>query len=105
MRKTFLIALGLLATSPAGATPPLTEPNLMAAEPATYRRALQAGGPGKDGIPSIDEPTFYGVEEADEFLDPGTASSASTATASPAPIRSGSSSGTRSSTTPSRGSR
>jgi hypothetical protein len=27
------------------------------------------GGPPKDGIPSIDDPTFVGVDEADEFLD------------------------------------
>jgi hypothetical protein len=27
------------------------------------------GGPPKDGIPSIDDPRFVGVDEADEFLD------------------------------------
>jgi hypothetical protein len=30
---------------------------------------FQPGGPGKDGIPAIDEPSFVGVEEAD-FLEP-----------------------------------
>jgi Protein of unknown function (DUF3179) len=30
---------------------------------------FMSGGPPKDGIPSIDEPRFVSVEEADEFLD------------------------------------
>src|SRR6056297_3591949 len=30
----------------------------------------RSGGPGKDGIPSIDEPTFIDAGDAD-FLDPG----------------------------------
>jgi hypothetical protein len=28
-----------------------------------------SGGPGKDGVPAIDEPRFVSVEEADEFLE------------------------------------
>jgi hypothetical protein len=28
-----------------------------------------SGGPGKDGIPAIDEPNFVSVEEADKWLD------------------------------------
>jgi hypothetical protein len=30
-----------------------------------------SGGPGKDGIPSIDDPTFGGPDKGDEMLDPG----------------------------------
>lgn len=30
---------------------------------------LLSGGPSKDGIPSIDDPEFITIEEADEFLD------------------------------------
>ncbi len=31
---------------------------------------ILGGGPAKDGIPSIDDPKFISVEEADEWLDP-----------------------------------
>jgi hypothetical protein len=31
---------------------------------------IVSGGPPKDGIPSIDDPEFTGVDEADEWLDP-----------------------------------
>ncbi|MGI8461787.1 MAG: DUF3179 domain-containing protein [Solirubrobacterales bacterium] len=31
---------------------------------------FQSGGPPKDGIPSIDDPKFVSVDEADGFLDP-----------------------------------
>lgn len=37
---------------------------------ADLRESALSGGPPKDGIPSIDEPTFLEAEEAD-FLDPG----------------------------------
>ena len=30
---------------------------------------IQTGGPPKDGIPSIDEPTFESVTKADEWLE------------------------------------
>jgi hypothetical protein len=30
---------------------------------------FQSGGPGKDGIPAIDEPKFVSVDEAEEWLD------------------------------------
>ena len=30
---------------------------------------FRSGGPGKDGIPAIDEPKFVSIEEADEWLD------------------------------------
>ncbi len=35
------------------------------------RDEVLSGGPPKDGIPSIDEPTFTGVADADQRLDPG----------------------------------
>jgi hypothetical protein len=35
------------------------------------RDRTRSGGPPKDGIPSVDEPTFWSVAEADEFLAPG----------------------------------
>jgi len=31
---------------------------------------ILSGGPGKDGIPSIDSPNFIAIEEADQWLDP-----------------------------------
>mgnify|MGYP000014705923 CR=1 FL=1 len=35
------------------------------------REEIVPGGPPKDGIPSIDDPTFESTDEADEWLDPG----------------------------------
>jgi hypothetical protein len=35
------------------------------------RERTLSGGPPKDGIPSVDEPSFWSVAEADDFLDPG----------------------------------
>lgn len=35
------------------------------------RTETRSGGPPKDGIPSIDDPTFVSSERADEMLDPG----------------------------------
>jgi hypothetical protein len=42
----------------------------MPAAPDQLRSAVQSGGPPKDGIPSIDDPTFLTAGEA-TFLDPG----------------------------------
>jgi hypothetical protein len=39
-------------------------------EPSQLRQAARSGGPGKDGIPSIDEPQFVSVGDVD-FLEPG----------------------------------
>lgn len=36
----------------------------------TFAQNAVSGGPGKDGIPSIDEPRFVSAQEADGFLDP-----------------------------------
>ena len=35
------------------------------------RDRTRSGGPPKDGIPSVDEPSFWSVSGADEFLAPG----------------------------------
>lgn len=34
-------------------------------------KETQSGGPGKDGIPSIDDPIFLSAAEGDKMLDPG----------------------------------
>lgn len=39
--------------------------------PEALRGKAQSGGPSKDGIPSIDEPSFVSAADADEFLDRG----------------------------------
>lgn len=36
-----------------------------------YENAMMSGGPPKDGIPAIDAPKFWSVEQADGFLDAG----------------------------------
>jgi hypothetical protein len=38
---------------------------------AQLRERTLSGGPPKDGIPSVDDPSFWSVSEADEFLAPG----------------------------------
>jgi hypothetical protein len=38
---------------------------------ARLRDETLSGGPPKDGIPSVDDPSFWSVSEADEFLAPG----------------------------------
>ncbi len=35
------------------------------------RDRTRSGGPSKDGIPSVDDPSFWSVAEADDFLAPG----------------------------------
>lgn len=36
-----------------------------------FREAIRSGGPGKDGIPSIDRPRFHDADAADGILDDG----------------------------------
>ena len=36
-----------------------------------YWQSSHSGGPGKDGIPSIDDPRFWSADEGDAFLDDG----------------------------------
>ena len=64
------LALGGTMTT-AHANPPSTSPNLLSESLSEYRDARQAGGPGKDGIPSIDEPRFWSADEAGDYLDDG----------------------------------
>ena len=53
------------------AAPPTTDPALMPDSTARYRGARQDGGPGKDGIPSIDRPRFQDPAAAERHLDDG----------------------------------
>ena len=71
MNARILIAATAATTalSTAHANPPITAPSLLPESLEAYRDARQDGGPGKDGIPSIDEPDFIGADEVD--LDPG----------------------------------
>ena len=64
-------ALGaiLLWAPVAFGAPPNHDSVLLPERLADYRRARQDGGPGKDGIPSIDQPRFGRPEAADGFLD------------------------------------
>ncbi len=71
MRKTVIVLSLLLAATAAAAAPPLTQPHVMAHGPSTYRGAIQSGGPGKDGIPSIDDPGFQSAADAEAYLESG----------------------------------
>jgi hypothetical protein len=51
--------------------PTLSQGRLMPREPRDYENAMMSGGPGKDGIPAIDNPKLWHAEEADGFLDGG----------------------------------
>jgi hypothetical protein len=51
--------------------PTLTEGRLLPRAPQAYVQAMLSGGPGKDGIPAIDNPQFWDAERASEFLDDG----------------------------------
>lgn len=71
-RRSFLGGLALFAGLPrAWAQPPYDRPLLLPHSLANYRQARRHGGPGKDGIPSIDEPQFWSADDADAFLDGG----------------------------------
>ncbi|MFY0992079.1 DUF3179 domain-containing protein [Halomonas sp. C05BenzN] len=60
------LALGLASLSPALAAPPgLDPPSVPVAYSfEAFREAVRSGGPGKDGIPSIDRPRFQPAGEA-----------------------------------------
>ncbi|QIT56091.1 DUF3179 domain-containing protein [Aquisalimonas sp. 2447] len=49
---------------------PVTDPILMPLEPSAYTDDMRSGGPGMDGIPSIDEPAFWSADRGDEYLEP-----------------------------------
>ncbi|WP_355660415.1 DUF3179 domain-containing protein [Halomonas salifodinae] len=58
--------LGFLVGAPALAGPPTQAPPQVAVAHSleSFRAALQSGGPGKDGIPSIDRPRFVSADQA-----------------------------------------
>ena len=52
--------------------PPTTAEQLpLPMEPSSVRSEAVSGGPPKDGIPSIDDPTFVTASEVSGWLDPG----------------------------------
>lgn len=54
----------------AAAGPPAREQPIPIPMPLElYRQHLESGGPGKDGIPAIDQPQFVAADEAARFLD------------------------------------
>jgi hypothetical protein len=68
--------VGILASArpgQAGAAPyPIVSGGrLMPKKAEDYASAMMSGGPGKDGIPSIDQPRFWDAAGADAYLDGG----------------------------------
>lgn len=65
------LTLGLLGPALSlAAELPTTAPKLVPLDSQRYVDDMRSGGPGKDGIPSIDDPSFWSAERADEFLEP-----------------------------------
>ncbi len=65
-----LSTFALLASGTQAEWPiPTGQTLLMEVRPEVYWRESISGGPGKDGIPSIDRPRFISAEKADEDLD------------------------------------
>lgn len=65
-----LTLIVLMHWAPAAlAAPPHHESALLPADPGEYRRARMHGGPGKDGIPSVDRPRFGSAAAAERFLE------------------------------------
>lgn len=72
-----LVILMALVTS-ALAQPVLSQPPVLTddsryidSKPGSYWRVSHSGGPGKDGIPSIDKPRFLSVDAGDGIFDQG----------------------------------
>lgn len=51
--------------------PILPQGRLIPRAPTDYTSAMLSGGPGKDGIPAIDNPNFWNVADANGYLDDG----------------------------------
>jgi hypothetical protein len=51
--------------------PTLAGGRLMPHQAQAYTSAMMSGGPGKDGIPSIDQPKFWDAAAANDYLDHG----------------------------------
>jgi hypothetical protein len=64
-------AFGKPALAQGGPYPTLAGGRLMPRKPEDYASAMMSGGPGKDGIPSIDRPKFWDAGRADDYLDGG----------------------------------
>lgn len=58
------VAPTLLADIPVGGN------HLLSTSPEAYAKFIRSGGPGKDGIPSIDRPRFSDAESVEQFLQP-----------------------------------
>lgn len=80
-RAAGLASLAALTTTPFASTavsaassapfPTLAQGRLVPRTPQAYADFMMSGGPGKDGIPSVDSPRFWSAERASEFLDDG----------------------------------
>ena len=68
---TFVAATFAAAPLVANGTLPTGSPLLHSHSLDTYWESSHSGGPGKDGIPSIDDPRFWSAAEGDRFLDDG----------------------------------
>lgn len=64
------LALSLWATGSVLAVPPEGPARLLSASHEAYANFMLPGGPGKDGIPAIDQPHFVDAVSANAFLDP-----------------------------------
>ncbi len=64
-----LFALLLPLSASAEDLPVSNESRLLSDTYKDYLNGMLSGGPGKDGIPSIDRPKFWSVREANKFLD------------------------------------
>lgn len=69
-RRWTAALLCLFIMSTALATPPEGPPRLLSASHEAYADFMLSGGPGKDGIPAIDQPRFSDAASADAYLDP-----------------------------------
>lgn len=64
--------LAVGCSSDLGYSPQKPKPS-QAQEMSRFEEAIVSGGPGKDGIPSIDKPRFVSAREMDDLLEPADA--------------------------------
>lgn len=73
--RSILVTLAALwlSSPPVGAGLPTVDPPEVpvAHTLEAFRQAVRSGGPGKDGIPSIDRPRFHSADAADAALEDG----------------------------------
>jgi len=67
----FLSGLVLYSLSSMASELPVTTPNIISYKLDEFTESMLSGGPDKDGIPSIDDPEYWDVDQADRFLDDG----------------------------------